>query len=579
MKAALERLRRFQATDGGFGYWPGDDDSADWATNYAGPLRGRGAEGRLPPAPGAARPVDGLPAPAGAGLGVGRGPGPGASARTSGADPGLPPLHPRPRRGARARRHEPAARAGRACPVTAKWRLAAAYQLAGQPEAARALATPGAGHDRALPRARRAPTGRTCATGRWCSRRWCSWTCAEHVGPLVKSLSRVALEERRGSAPRRRPTRCSPSRRRRPTRRATRRPPSPSSGAAAGRPRSRPPRPSSSDGSRSAKGAPKLVVRNTRHHDALPAARPLRAARRWGRRPRPRTASSLEVQYLPPRRQAARPVPPRPGHGLQGGGEGHEHRGARRLPGAGALARGRLGLGDPQRPPRPEPVERPSSAFEYQDVRDDRVYTYFDLKAGETKTVEVRAQRELPRPLLPAAGHGRGDVRRDPQRPGEGAVGRGGASPAGSMRLPRVSRWFRSRGQPLAASVGRASPRAPSGTTGRSRHGRDRSVRAIAAAAASRVGALLLLAFWAARAGRVVRRPALDGGPRPRRRAARGLDRGRRPVALRGRGVGAGEVRGRDHLLRGPPLRLAPRGRPARPRPGRSRRTSAGDAW
>jgi uncharacterized protein YfaS (alpha-2-macroglobulin family) len=36
VKAALERLRRFQATNGGFGYWPGDDDSADWATNYAG---------------------------------------------------------------------------------------------------------------------------------------------------------------------------------------------------------------------------------------------------------------------------------------------------------------------------------------------------------------------------------------------------------------------------------------------------------------------------------------------------------------------------------------------------------------
>jgi uncharacterized protein YfaS (alpha-2-macroglobulin family) len=32
---------------------------------------------------------------------------------------------------------------------------------------------------------------------------------------------------------------------------------------------------------------------------------------------------------------------------------------------------------------------RASSAFQYQDVRDDRVYTYFDLKAGETKTVEV----------------------------------------------------------------------------------------------------------------------------------------------------------------------------------------------
>ena len=36
VKAALERLRRFQATNGGFGYWPGDDDSNDWATNYAG---------------------------------------------------------------------------------------------------------------------------------------------------------------------------------------------------------------------------------------------------------------------------------------------------------------------------------------------------------------------------------------------------------------------------------------------------------------------------------------------------------------------------------------------------------------
>jgi uncharacterized protein YfaS (alpha-2-macroglobulin family) len=32
---------------------------------------------------------------------------------------------------------------------------------------------------------------------------------------------------------------------------------------------------------------------------------------------------------------------------------------------------------------------RAASAFEYQDVRDDRVYTYFDLRAGETKTVEV----------------------------------------------------------------------------------------------------------------------------------------------------------------------------------------------
>ena len=32
---------------------------------------------------------------------------------------------------------------------------------------------------------------------------------------------------------------------------------------------------------------------------------------------------------------------------------------------------------------------RVKSQPEYQDIRDDRVYTYFDLKAGETKTVEM----------------------------------------------------------------------------------------------------------------------------------------------------------------------------------------------
>jgi uncharacterized protein YfaS (alpha-2-macroglobulin family) len=32
---------------------------------------------------------------------------------------------------------------------------------------------------------------------------------------------------------------------------------------------------------------------------------------------------------------------------------------------------------------------RATSPFEYQDVRDDRVYTYFGLRAGETKSVEV----------------------------------------------------------------------------------------------------------------------------------------------------------------------------------------------
>ena len=48
---------------------------------------------------------------------------------------------------------------------------------------------------------------------------------------------------------------------------------------------------------------------------------------------------------------------------------------------------------------------RSSSAFDYQDVRDDRVYTYFDLKAGESKTVELAANASyLGRFYLPMIG-------------------------------------------------------------------------------------------------------------------------------------------------------------------------------
>jgi uncharacterized protein YfaS (alpha-2-macroglobulin family) len=38
---------------------------------------------------------------------------------------------------------------------------------------------------------------------------------------------------------------------------------------------------------------------------------------------------------------------------------------------------------------RMDPSRRRASGFEHQDVRDDRVLTYFDLRAGETKTVAV----------------------------------------------------------------------------------------------------------------------------------------------------------------------------------------------
>ena len=34
--AAIERLRKFQTTNGGFSYWPGNYEESDWGTNYAG---------------------------------------------------------------------------------------------------------------------------------------------------------------------------------------------------------------------------------------------------------------------------------------------------------------------------------------------------------------------------------------------------------------------------------------------------------------------------------------------------------------------------------------------------------------
>jgi len=34
--AAIERLKQFQTTEGGFGYWPGDEDASAWGSNYAG---------------------------------------------------------------------------------------------------------------------------------------------------------------------------------------------------------------------------------------------------------------------------------------------------------------------------------------------------------------------------------------------------------------------------------------------------------------------------------------------------------------------------------------------------------------
>lgn len=36
VEAGIDKLKKFRTSSGGFGYWPGDDNPSDWATNYAG---------------------------------------------------------------------------------------------------------------------------------------------------------------------------------------------------------------------------------------------------------------------------------------------------------------------------------------------------------------------------------------------------------------------------------------------------------------------------------------------------------------------------------------------------------------
>jgi uncharacterized protein YfaS (alpha-2-macroglobulin family) len=51
VKAAIDRLKQFQHTDGGFGYWPGDENVDTWATNYVGHflLEAKAAGYTIPP--------------------------------------------------------------------------------------------------------------------------------------------------------------------------------------------------------------------------------------------------------------------------------------------------------------------------------------------------------------------------------------------------------------------------------------------------------------------------------------------------------------------------------------------------
>src|SRR5262249_34998928 len=131
VKAGIEKLKGFQSSDGGFGYWPRMNDSDDWATNYAGHflIEAQKAGYLLPP--GLIEQWKSFQRRRARGWAAG--PYQADLVQSyrlytlalSGA-PELPAMNQLRERGE--------------LPVTAKWTLAATYKLAGQPEAARAVA-------------------------------------------------------------------------------------------------------------------------------------------------------------------------------------------------------------------------------------------------------------------------------------------------------------------------------------------------------------------------------------------------------------------------------------------------------
>ncbi len=390
VKAALERLRRFQATNGGFGYWPGGDDAADWATNYAGHFAVEAHKaGYLPPA-GLLEQWTAFQRRRARAWAPGEGQ---ASADVSGYR-GQAEL-------TQAYRLFTLALAGAAelpamnqlrerasLPVAAKWRLAAAYQLAGQPEAARALAT--GGPPSIEPYRELGYTyGSDLRDRAMVLEAVVLFGLAEHVGPLAKSLSESlskkewlgthetayallalskAVSDSKGEVKTAfsfewngsgatAVTSASPVvERRLELRKAT---------------------------------APTLAVRNTGSATLYPRLI-LSGLPPVGRETAASSGLALDVQYLTP---DDKPLDP---SRLE---QGTDFKVVVKVTNTGvrgdyqeiALSHV-VASGYEIRNDRLDPSRaRAASAFDYQDVRDDRVYTYFDLKAGDTKTVELAA--------------------------------------------------------------------------------------------------------------------------------------------------------------------------------------------
>jgi uncharacterized protein YfaS (alpha-2-macroglobulin family) len=377
VKAALERLRLFQATDGGFGYWPGDDDSADWATSYAGhfAVEARTA-GYLPP-PGLLDQWTSFQRRRARGWVPGEGQAELTQAyrlftlALAGASelPAMNQLRERAR-----------------LPVAAKWRLAAAYQLAGQPEAARALAA-GGGVTIAPYRELGGTYGSDLRDRAMVLEAVVLLGMAEQTGPLAKGLSEAlsknawlstqetayallalskAVADPKGEAK----TAFSFE----------------WSGGQATSVTSASPiveRPLVVGKTAN----PRLVVRNTGTSVLYPRL-VLSGLPPVGRETAASNGFTLEVQYLLP---DGKPLDP---SRLDQGTDFKAvvkvtNNGVRGDYRAVALSQV-VASGWEIRNDRLDPSrQRSSSAFDHQDVRDDRVFTYFDLKAGESKAFEV----------------------------------------------------------------------------------------------------------------------------------------------------------------------------------------------
>jgi uncharacterized protein YfaS (alpha-2-macroglobulin family) len=377
VKAGLERLKQFQTSVGGFGYWPGDNDPNDWATSYAGHFMVEAQKaGYLLPA-GVLDQWTGFQRRRSRGWVAG----PGQAELTqayrlytlalAGA-PELAALNQLRERGE--------------LPVTAKWSLAAAYQLAGQPEAARALAR-GAGVTIRPYRELFFTFGSDLRDRAMVLEALVTLGLPEQIGPLVKALSESLSKSEWLSTQETAYCLLALARATGDTRGGTQNtfsyawnggaPVAVTSGSPLVQ-RTLVPGP---------KSEATLVVRNTGPGQLYPRLI-LSGLPPVGQETSASNGLKLEVSYLSPSGTALDPSRLEQGTDLK------------------VVAKvTNLGLrGDLQElalthlfasgweihNDRMDTFRRATpSPFEYQDIRDDRVYTYFGLKAGETKTIEV----------------------------------------------------------------------------------------------------------------------------------------------------------------------------------------------